>query len=174
MPLAPDVLAKYHAHTFVETGTYHGRGIAAARDAGFKVIHSIELDDHRYQMVSDGYQGSKTVFCHHGDSGVVLPLVIKTLRRPTTFWIDAHMGQKIYNLENTPIIKELEAIQSMDRKLVRAVLIDDMPKFSAEAQAVMSDMLRKIDPAVVITLEHGMHKNILRPGFVMAADFAVP
>lgn len=114
---------------FVETGTYRGRGILQAIEAGFEEIHSFENWDKFYKMARKSFKRHrKQVFLHFGDSATELWGVISKIDRPITFWLDAHDATDPKSkpfVKNSPLMEELDQIQKHPIK-DHIILIDDM------------------------------------------------
>ena len=114
----------YNITTFIETGLFKGDTARWASEHFSKVI-SIELDPGYIKRAKD--EGVK-VRIIQGDSAVELPRVIKRLKAPALFWLDAH---KIKNhdtpIAECPLIAELEAIRATGVK--HLIMIDDARYF---------------------------------------------
>lgn len=120
---------KFHIKTLVETGTYLGQTVDDLKHK-FNKIYSIELDKKLYQNAKNIFEKDKNVKIIYGDSATQLIKIIKTLKTPTLFWLDAHYSNGLTakgNME-TPIIKELIAISKSKIKN-HVILIDDARKF---------------------------------------------
>ena len=88
MCIANQALYKYINPVFVETGTYFGEGVAAALEAKFKEIHSIEISPSIHATVSELFEAHDNVHIVCGDSTKVLWDVIKDIQDKITFlWI---------------------------------------------------------------------------------------
>ena len=111
MPIQFD-LSEYKNPIFIETGTYNGDGVVKALESGFEQIFSIELDEGRYQNCKEKFFDNDNVEILLGDSGKVLPELLKKIDKKVTFWLDAHycgdgatVGEKW-----CPFKEELDAI----------------------------------------------------------------
>lgn len=164
----PGFFERYKHRYFVETGSYDGGGIALAVDAGFQEIHSIELAERYYKECMDRFAKHPNIHLWLGDSGKMLTQVIEKIDEPITFWLDAHWsdGATARGDSNTPILKELEAIQRHPVK-THTILIDDVRQFGKwehdfiPLQAILQK-LYEINPNYVITYEDGFRpKDIL-------------
>ncbi|MES2648315.1 MAG: hypothetical protein V4717_15670 [Bacteroidota bacterium] len=109
---------------FVETGTYLGQ-MVNAQLSNFVKIYSIELGQDLYQKAKEKFRNSKQVEIFHGDSGKVLPQIIKDLDVPAIFWLDGHFSDGITAKGDLicPIYEELGAI--FKRKINHVLVIDD-------------------------------------------------
>lgn len=129
MPLIPDTLKNYPNNIFIETGTYHGEGILAALNAGFKHIVTVELSKELYAVSFMKNAFNPYIKNVYGDSAKVLPKILSNLNEPATFWLDSHFiapGTKTALGEvNSPLLFELEAIKNHHIK-THTILIDDM------------------------------------------------
>jgi len=69
-----------------------------------------------------------------GQSGEVLPEVLKNIDKPCLFWLDAHYsgGSTAKGQENTPVIQELECILNHKNANEHIILIDDARLFIDE------------------------------------------
>ena len=112
---------------FVETGTYIGNGVDLACNAGFKTVISIEIDQKLYDMAVKNYRPYNFIHLYKGDSIDVLPVAIKDINEPITFWLDGHFSGGITGTGKylCPIIQELEAIKQHHIK-THTILIDDI------------------------------------------------
>ena len=111
---------------FIETGTYIGDGVKEALKAGFSEIYSIEIDEKRFLKCKEMFKENSNVTIILGDSGKVLPSLLKNINKKITFWIDAHycadgafIGEKW-----CPMKEELDAIKDHHIK-DNTILIDD-------------------------------------------------
>jgi hypothetical protein len=125
MPICFD-LTKYMNPVFIETGTHMGNGVKEALKAGFSEIYSIEIDEKRYLNCKKIFKENSNVTIILGDSGKVLPSLLKKINKKITFWIDAHycadgafIGDKW-----CPMKEEFDAIKDHHIK-DNTILIDD-------------------------------------------------
>ncbi len=111
---------------FIETGTYMGDAVKEAIKCGFQHIYSIELDKQRFRKCTKMFQDYTNVTIIHGDSGVQLPLLLKTIDKTVTFWIDAHYSADGAEIGDKwcPLKEELAAIKNHHIK-DHTILIDD-------------------------------------------------
>lgn len=109
---------------FVETGTYHGDTVAAIAEQ-FNQCITVELSRELWQSATLRLAPQKHIVCLHGDSGVVLPDILKQIDAPTLFWLDAHAsGRETADTGKGPIFDELAAIFA-HRIKKHVILIDD-------------------------------------------------
>ncbi|WP_428389207.1 hypothetical protein [Mucisphaera sp.] len=113
----------------IETGTHEGNTLAAVAEQ-FERLTSIELSDHYYDLACRRFDGDAKVRLLHGDSGKVLPEVVRLLDRPALFWLDGHYSQGLTARGelDTPISAELEAVLG-DERFEHVALIDDARLF---------------------------------------------
>jgi FkbM family methyltransferase len=115
---------RYRLKTLVETGTYYGDMVEAQRRRFGRII-SIELSRDLHRLAVDRFANARNVAVLEGDSGELLRHVLADRQEPCLFWLDGHYSEGVTargDLE-TPILKELDAILSHDRRDV--VLVDD-------------------------------------------------
>ena len=131
MPIKFD-LSKYNNNRiFIETGTYRGDGILTALNAGFKIVISIELDKNRYKYCKNRFKENKNVRIINGNSGEVMGRILKQIKEPCTFFLDAHycgepIEQGVAIADKwCPMEEELDAIDNHHIK-THTILIDDM------------------------------------------------
>lgn len=119
----------YELNILVETGTYLGEMIEAMLN-DFTEISSIELSNDLYARAKERFQENTNVNLFQGDSGQILPKMLKKVRQPALFWLDAHYSSGITSKGalNTPIIDELEIISRHPIKN-HLILIDDSRLF---------------------------------------------
>ena len=112
---------------FVETGSYEGAGIERALKAGYEIVHSIEVSRIKYDFCKNKFKGNSNVHLWLGNSRNTLPQIMKTIREPVTFWLDAHLPEKgsPKNTERNPILNELQCIKNHPIK-THTIMIDDM------------------------------------------------
>lgn len=122
------VIASVPGMVFVETGTYEGEGVAAALEAGFKEVHSIEAAPEFHQRCVRRFEAEIAaghVSIHLGKSQDVLDPVIKSIAGPICYWLDAHFqGQPVG--ENCALDGETIALRNNRRHEMDCVLIDDI------------------------------------------------
>lgn len=114
----------------VETGTYMGEMVEAMKYTFNKVI-TIELGEDLYAKAVKRFKNDKNVSVKQGDSGEVLPAVIKEIKEDTIFWLDGHYssGATAKGSKDCPIYKELDAIFEQN-DYNHILLIDDARDFN--------------------------------------------
>ena len=120
---------KYDYSIFVETGTYLGEMVEAMR-THFHKVYSIELGEKLYLNAINRFRGDTKVQIHLGDSGKVLPILLKEITEPAIFWLDGHYSYGITakGEKDCPVFEELDAI--LKNKLPHVILIDDARCFN--------------------------------------------
>ena len=123
------ILLQHINPVLVETGTYHGDGVATALGLGFRKVISIELFDGFFVMCRDKFAADDRVTILHGDSSVMLWDAIKDVDDRITFWLDGHAFPEEEkgrpDLKACPLLEELEQISRHPIK-DHVILIDDM------------------------------------------------
>jgi len=123
---------KYNLRILIETGTYQGDMIEAMQNY-FDFIVSIELSPHLYLNAGNKFINSPHVSLLLGDSGKLLPEVLKHITIASLFWLDGHYSEGITAKGdlNTPIINELTAILNHGINN-HVILIDDARLFNGK------------------------------------------
>ncbi|MFT4941776.1 MAG: hypothetical protein ACI88A_004847 [Paraglaciecola sp.] len=137
-------LRKYGLNEFVETGTHLGDTLAYM--AYDKNIHctSIELADGYYQQAKRRIESYPNITLIHGDSGALMPEVVRQLAAPALFWLDGHYSGGLTGQGDidSPISAELEAILTSPCK-THVILIDDARFFDGSNGYPYLDVLLK-------------------------------
>lgn len=120
---------------FVETGSYNGDGIQAAIDCGFPNIISIEVDPYNYELCQIRFKDNNNVRLVLGDSAVCLFDLIKDIKEPITFWLDAHsVGDKEpLGLVKFPLLYEIYQIYESANN-DPTIIIDDLRLFKGPSR----------------------------------------
>ena len=118
----------YGTKVFVETGTYKGDTVKAMVESKlFNRIHTVDIYQDRADAAIRRFRNYPTVKCWYGDSAKLLPVILKEVRQPALFWLDAHhSGKKIARIKGlieTPLLAELEAVLQHHHNHI--ILIDD-------------------------------------------------
>lgn len=113
----------------IETGTYLGDMIEAQKNF-FNKIYSIELGELLYNNAVKRFKNDISIKIFNGDSGDVLPHVLKQIKEPCIFWLDGHYSEGITakGKKDSPIFEELTAIFNSN-KFPHILLIDDARLF---------------------------------------------
>ncbi|MEK6285225.1 MAG: hypothetical protein AABO57_05750 [Acidobacteriota bacterium] len=123
---------RFNVAAFIETGTYEGEMVDAVKTS-FSRIYSVELDSALFERAESRFTLYEHITILRGDSGDILPQLLRDLRVPSLFWLDAHYSHGITargELE-TPIMRELESILHHDVS-GHVILIDDVRCFTGE------------------------------------------
>lgn len=123
---------QYGYSVLLETGTYLGEMVQAQKKR-FKRIISIELGVDLYNRAVKKFRKDNNIEIVHGDSGKVLPLVLKGINEPIIFWLDGHYSEGVTakGEKNCPIFEEIDAIFN-SVKFDHVILIDDARYFIGE------------------------------------------
>jgi hypothetical protein len=123
-------------NVFIETGTLMGdtSGLISLAHPELEV-HTIEISDHYYEEASKRLAVIPNITVHHGDSGRVLPLILRNLSTPALFWLDAHFsgGNTGRGASDCPISEELEAIISHPQIANHVLAFDDIRDFNGQS-----------------------------------------
>jgi hypothetical protein len=120
---------EFNLDTFVETGTYLGDTVYAMRHVCNKIF-SIELSRDLAKNARMRFSDYANIQILEGDSTVVLPQILRSIKNPCLFWLDAHYsgGVTVAGSSPTPILEEVKAIieHSVRRHVI---LVDDSRMF---------------------------------------------
>ena len=138
MPITPEILKsiKKDYSVFIETGTFHGSGVDAARQAKFKKIHSIEFYKLRYEECVKKFNRYPNIKLLNCTISVGLEKILSELTEPAVFWLDAHYDASgveeeipVPLADTFPLLAELDVIGSHSIK-THTILIDDRRIFN--------------------------------------------
>ena len=123
---------KFMPPVFIETGTYTGHMVYAMLNK-FEEIYSIELDHTLAEKAKKEFTGYRHVHIVQGESGEVLPRILKDIAQPCLFWLDAHYsgGSTAKGELETPIMQELSCILNHRSARHHVLLIDDARCFTS-------------------------------------------
>jgi hypothetical protein len=100
----------YGLRILVETGTYYGEMVAAMKNH-FDEIHSVEYDSRLAQRAQKKFSRQPHIHIHEGDSQQLVPEILRSLRRPALFWLDAgYYGWAGLQGDKSRLTSELESI----------------------------------------------------------------
>ena len=124
---------RFEPSVFIETGTYTGHMVYAMLNK-FEKVYSIELDKTLCEKAKKKFSGYRHIHIFQGDSGELLPQILKEITRPCLFWLDAHWsgGATAKGELETPIMQELQCILKHPIVERHVVLIDDARSFTGE------------------------------------------
>jgi hypothetical protein len=116
---------EFRLRTLVETGSYLGDTVAALRH-DFDHSYSIELSPELARRVKNRFRTAGNVTIVEGDSGAVLPEIVRGLHGPALFWLDGHFsgGVTARGSLDTPVIAELDTVLRHPAQ-GHVILIDD-------------------------------------------------
>ena len=127
--LARELARAGNLRDFVETGTYHGGALAwAAR--GFERVWTVELNPEFQAQAKANNAGISNIAYLLGDSASELPKIVRDLKGPALFWLDAHAGAGFFAKEDIcPLADELETVLASPHE--HCILVDDARAFLA-------------------------------------------
>jgi len=132
-----DYAERFNLTTLVETGTYLGDMLRATKN-NFDRIFSIELNCELYKKAKNKFSKFSHIRIINGDSGKILPDLLRAIPGPCLFWLDAHKG----NLD-TPVTMELKSIFSHPAS-GHVILIDDARFFVGRNNYPAVEELKKL------------------------------
>lgn len=153
-----DYQRQYHPDILVETGTYMG-DMVEAQKRYFNKVYSIELGQELFLKAKERFKTDQHVFIRQGDSGQVLPEILKEIHEPALFWLDGHYSAGITakGEKDCPIFEELEAILAQ-RTFNHVILIDDARHFTGEGDYPtvdsLTDFIHRRNPSYRIEVKH--------------------
>jgi hypothetical protein len=120
----------FNISTFIETGTWKANTTRWASEH-FKSVYSIEIDKGYHERAKGLGISARFVL---GNSKDELPKIVKRLKKPALFWLDAHACKEQHTLTQVcPLLEELESIKASG--LPHLLLIDDAKYFIERHQA---------------------------------------
>lgn len=137
-----EILQSIKRDILIQTGIATAAGINMALNAGFKQIISIEANRDYFDNAENKFKGNANVVNYYGDSGLVLPDILRDIKEPVTIWLDAHIGalrpskddaERLGELPPNPILTELKAIANHPIK-THTIMIDDVAYFREPRQ----------------------------------------
>ncbi|WP_428386634.1 hypothetical protein [Mucisphaera sp.] len=124
----------YKVQHFIETGTYLGQTASWAASQ-FADVHTIEAQSSLHEAAKQRFP-DQGISWHLGDTRTCLPRVLKELKGPGIFWLDAHWSGGITFGEaaedECPLLEELAILRSDLRD--HFILIDDARLFLSPPQ----------------------------------------
>lgn len=135
---------KYGTSILFESGTFRGDMVYVSKNH-FKRIISVELYDYYYKSAVKLFKNDRHIEIIFGDSGTEIKKIIKTISKPTLFWLDAHfVGEGTAKGKlNTPILNELNTILNHKIKS-HVILIDDAGYFNGKDDYPTITQLKKM------------------------------
>jgi len=121
---------EFNLKYFIETGTFLGNTAYWASQY-FEKVFTIENSEKLWQQASSTYSGLLNVKFVIGDSRDKLHEIVKGLKSPAIFWLDAHWSGGITFGEGSecPLLDELKVIVNESRD--HFILVDDARLFLA-------------------------------------------
>ena len=115
---------KYGLRILIETGTYYGEMVSAMKKR-FDRIYSIEYDPTLARRAIRKFERFPNIQVLEGDSQKVLPELLKSLKQPALFWLDAgYYGWAGVENDKRRLSAEFEAILRHPVK-GHVILMDD-------------------------------------------------
>ena len=183
MPLNSNKLfIKYLNDVFVETGTFRGVGLEYALSAGFKHLCSVEIVEQNYKNCCNKFNEeikSGRIKLFLGASEDRLWDIIKDIKTPITFWLDAHYSGKTKTYTTgksdikSPILREIDIVSQHSIKN-HTILIDDRRDFGTHnfdgvSEKQIINHIKNINNGYNIVYETGSDKRDLFKNDVLVA-----
>lgn len=166
-----DTLKKFAGNKiYIESGTGDGESAVLALSAGFERVITIEAAPRMFERACKRFANDEKVLCVLGDSGVVLPDILRPIDEPITFFLDAHWSTGEPDLpegvKKCPLLDDLIAIRNHAIK-THTILIDDIRYFRGQGikqwgNITIGDILEvvmQINPEYQISFEPGFDAN---------------
>jgi hypothetical protein len=133
---------KYGSDILIETGTFLGDMVEAQRK-NFRKIVSIEVAEELWKKAAIRFKRYKHISIIKGDSGIILPSIVKDLNEPAIFWLDGHydFGITSKGEKDCPILEEIDAIFKYNNGLNHILLVDDARSFDGQGDYPTIDEL---------------------------------
>ena len=168
LPPNRNLFKEFPNDVFVETGTYRGDGIAAALEAGYKEMYSVDIIQENIDFCKQRFDQPNSIlpiFYSCMDSGKYLNELLDIInpRHTITFWLDAHSQLFEGEPDNFPLLKELDHIGKHPVKS-HTIIIDDIlvlthPDVTGWSRKMIEDAILKINPAYKIQYVANPIKN---------------
>ncbi len=131
----------YALRTLIETGTYYGEMVAAVK-RDFDRIISVEYDPALAKRAARRFERDPRIRIIEGDSRVVLPEILKSIREPALFWLDAgYWGWENLRRDPDRLSAEVEAVLAHPVP-GHVILMDDARMLNGQNGALTIDELR--------------------------------
>jgi hypothetical protein len=123
--IVASVATSFGLRTLIETGTYLGDMVQSQRE-NFDLIYSIELGVELSRRAERRFRRAAHIRIIQGDSGVVLPVLLREITVPCLFWLDGHYsgGITAQGIVDSPVLSELRTILAHPLRN-HVILIDD-------------------------------------------------
>lgn len=158
LPPNRNLLAEHPNRYFVETGTWRSDAVAAALEAGFNHIRTIDIDPEAAVFCSNRFWLKKNrhldIKCYTGDSADMLAEMIADIQEQITFWLDSHwqlIEDEPAGANPFPLLWELAQIAEHPVK-THTILIDDIlmmthPDVTGWSRKTIEDAILAINSA---------------------------
>lgn len=164
--LTKEYLTTYSKNkVLIETGTHLGDTVQLALDAGYDLIHTIEINEELYNNAVKRFEGNDKVRLWLGDSIDCLIEIVNDLTEPATFWLDAHASGPLTGGRSggSPVLDELRIINNSFIK-THTIFIDDRRLFGTDEWSFVKesdamDLLNQINPDYKILYLDGHKKG---------------
>ncbi len=166
-----DTLKKFAGNKiYIESGTGDGESVEIALLAGFERVITIEAAPRMFKLACKRFAFEEKILCVLGDSGTVLPDLLRSIDEPVTFFLDAHwsVGEPALpeGVSKCPVLEDLIAIRNHSIK-THTIMVDDMRYFrylKVEAWGeirigAILEILMQINPKYHIAFEPGFVEN---------------
>lgn len=155
----------YGITTLIETGTYLGDMVEAQKKV-FKKIISIELGTKLFEDSKFRFKDDKHITIVQGDSGKMLPNILKDVHEPVIFWLDGHYSEGVTAKgdKDCPILEELSAIFNSSQ-INYILLIDDARCFDGKGDYPSIEYLKEFininNPENQIEIKHDIIRCVI-------------
>jgi hypothetical protein len=146
---------------FVETGTYKGYGIDAAKEVGFERYYSAEYLKSLYEECLEKFEDQDDVFLYNGSSEDCLVEILKDIDKKSLFWLDAH--DSFGTGGGVPTYEELKVLKEHPIKN-HTLLVDDVPLYFGNGEELKQRIL-EINPKYKFLT----HNPDTRPDYILVA-----
>jgi len=121
-----EYIKRFKPQVFIETGTYKGKMVYAVMPY-IDNIYTIELSEFHFERAQNRFAGYPNIKIIQGQSGEVIPELMKNINQNCLFWLDAHYsgGSTAKGELESPIEQELECIMNHEKAKDHTILIDD-------------------------------------------------
>jgi hypothetical protein len=140
-----EYIKRFSPDIFIETGTYRGKMVYAVMPY-IKEMYSIELDEKHSRNAQQRFAGYPNIHIIQGQSGQVLPEILKDIKGTCLFWLDAHYsgGSTAKGALETPICQEMDCILRHKKGAEHIILIDDARCFEGKNDYPTIEQLKNL------------------------------
>ncbi len=137
-----DYAQRYGLRVLIETGTYYGEMVVAMKHR-FTEIYSVEFDSALAQRAAKKFSRAPHVHILEGDSQCLVPELLKSLREPALFWLDAgYYGWAGLQGDKQRLTSELDSILK-DSRYPHVILMDDARGLNGQNGAPTVEQLKQ-------------------------------